>query len=587
MSHDQSPIGDRATAHDTLNYDRYADALVSFIVYEETETPIAMTIDGQWGAGKTSLMQMMRQRLNVLDVPTVEFNAWLYSGEEQVWAAIATAVIQQSFRARRGFWASLWLGINLFMWRYLAERRATATPQDDVSAAFVFSGLNLVRNFWRHFVVLGLILVALMAVIPALNSNFDGNVQLITGAVATLGTLLSAIRQTTNLHLGRYIGRFWRFDDYQERLGYLHEFRRDFDAIVHAISYTNQFAGPNKTPVMQRRWRGKNAAAPVHKLDGESRVVIFVDDLDRCLPNQVASTIEAISVFLDTPNCVFVIGMETSIVAASLNVRYADIGDQIGLDASGTSIGFNFLEKIIQVSFRLPRPDISADSNFLQHLLSPAEYTPTPLDKPFQLNLDMTPEMRHAINMVVHKLQNNPRRVKRFINLYRLNVAILQHEDSPVRLVTGQTDDYSVTYEELADWVLLGMLYPDFVANMRANDKFDDRFVTLYEEYDGLKDGHLQKIMREQSLNDDVIARYIANEQLYEIVKRYCKLEETDSKARYNLYINQALSATTTAGTEKPLPRVRFDTPEQAFKAMGNAILDMAEERERGESGER
>ena len=48
--------------------------------------------------------------------------------------------------------------------------------------------------------------------------------------------------------------------------------------------------------------------------------VIFIDDLDRCFPAKVGQVVEAINLFLagDLPKCMFVIGMDTELVAAAL-----------------------------------------------------------------------------------------------------------------------------------------------------------------------------------------------------------------------------------------------------------------------------
>ena len=48
-------------------------------------------------------------------------------------------------------------------------------------------------------------------------------------------------------------------------------------------------------------------------------MVIFIDDLDRCSPDKVASTMEAVNLFLagEFPNCVFVLGIDPEMVATS------------------------------------------------------------------------------------------------------------------------------------------------------------------------------------------------------------------------------------------------------------------------------
>ena len=57
---------DRWTITDELGYNVYADALADFILNPETPTPLAISIKGEWGTGKTSLMRMLRKRIDPL-----------------------------------------------------------------------------------------------------------------------------------------------------------------------------------------------------------------------------------------------------------------------------------------------------------------------------------------------------------------------------------------------------------------------------------------------------------------------------------------------------------------------------------------
>ncbi|MGA5300941.1 P-loop NTPase fold protein [Nucisporomicrobium flavum] len=59
-------------------------------------------------------------------------------------------------------------------------------------------------------------------------------------------------------------------------------------------------------------------------------LVVFVDDLDRCSPGAVVQVIEAINLFLagEFPNCVFVVAMEPAVVAAHVEAVYKDLAAQ-------------------------------------------------------------------------------------------------------------------------------------------------------------------------------------------------------------------------------------------------------------------
>lgn len=62
---------------DQLKVSRYADALVSFIM--NSDTPITIGLQGEWGTGKTSLMYMLQEELLKRNVATSWVNTWEYS----------------------------------------------------------------------------------------------------------------------------------------------------------------------------------------------------------------------------------------------------------------------------------------------------------------------------------------------------------------------------------------------------------------------------------------------------------------------------------------------------------------------------
>jgi hypothetical protein len=104
-------------------------------------------------------------------------------------------------------------------------------------------------------------------------------------------------------------------------------------------------------------------------------LIVFVDDLDRCSSRTVAQVIEAINLFLagEFPNCVFVLGMEPAAVAAHVEAAYHELvaAEREGRLASGRStLGWRFLDKIVQLPLSLPAPQADGDAqDYLEALL--------------------------------------------------------------------------------------------------------------------------------------------------------------------------------------------------------------------------
>jgi len=77
----------------------------------------------------------------------------------------------------------------------------------------------------------------------------------------------------------------------------------------------------------------------------DRKLVIFIDDLDRCLPENVIIVLEALKLFTAGSDCVFVIGVDRTVVENAVRAHYGA--------ASGV-LGREYLDKIVQYPFTVP-----------------------------------------------------------------------------------------------------------------------------------------------------------------------------------------------------------------------------------------
>lgn len=70
-------LTDEAALVDSFNIKQYIDGLSEFI--KNCETPITISIQGDWGTGKTSIMQMIRKQIDPNEENSVWFNTWQFS----------------------------------------------------------------------------------------------------------------------------------------------------------------------------------------------------------------------------------------------------------------------------------------------------------------------------------------------------------------------------------------------------------------------------------------------------------------------------------------------------------------------------
>jgi hypothetical protein len=271
---------------------------------------------------------------------------------------------------------------------------------------------------------------------------------------------------------GAYL-RYVRQPDYTSKLGYLHLVEEDMARALDLLT-------PDEQPA-----------------------VIFIDDLDRCSPAKIGEVIEAVNLFLagDYPNCAFVIGIDAEVVAASMEVVHAQIIDK--LDDRRGELGWRFMDKFVQLPFVMPRLHPDQREAYLRGLFATprdeevqeavAEATQLATDVRDQ-NLpidelarrvgelaprlpperaralgeqvvaagarafsDNDPEVIQALADQMRHLSDNPRTIKRAVNLYRFHrFTAFARQASTLPLAVA-------TPEQIGRWVVVIIRWPHFV----------------------------------------------------------------------------------------------------------------------------
>jgi hypothetical protein len=135
---------------------------------------------------------------------------------------------------------------------------------------------------------------------------------------------------------------------YEQRLGLMHRVERDLDELTGALYIRRQ---DHPDTIKQKR-----ALFP----RGQPRVVLFIDDLDRCPPDRVVEVLEAVQLLLKTKLFVVVLGLDTRYVTRALEKAYEGI-----LMAQGEPSGLDYIEKIIALPYRVHKVAPEAVARFL------------------------------------------------------------------------------------------------------------------------------------------------------------------------------------------------------------------------------
>ncbi len=501
---------------DRLEFRPYVDALHGFITAPETTTPLVISINGSWGSGKSSLMGMLKRRLDpregyysdllwqglawhvgqfgrrkltdkqkadhelikqrvkhlrlsrymlkrahveegekmerilehiarnermeLIYYPTVWFNAWKFSEESQIWAALASEIINQLNGKQYA------LPTRLQFWFQLKRANLISALRPVMLNLLLISVLALLTVLYPSFIypfIVNHIFPFFQALFPTQSAAKAASTTATLGGVALLLSTASQIfksaRQIAKAHPFQIsIKTMIENPNYQEKIGYISQFSQDFKRIV-------EVATRSSSPAWQTQ-----------------KLVIFIDDLDRCRPLQAVGIIEAISLFLDSEQCVFILGIDADAVSASIEAKYKELVEKIHRDRPEVvSFGRSFLEKIIQISLTIPYADSTHIDQLIMSLTQVSTVTSEPgpllskndsvtsnnagsplkereeLDKDQEATLATQREVRayfqsedvqKAIKDAGRLLKRNPRRIKQFINLFRLKMFLINHD---------------------------------------------------------------------------------------------------------------------------------------------------------------
>lgn len=383
-------VPDSETDVDLIYFEPFAVALMD-LISSAPDKPMTIGVHGDWGAGKSSVLSMMATGLGSReDILVLHFDGWRFQGFDDA----KTVLLESIITALRD------------------ERRFDAKIKDELTAF-------LKRIKWlkvaKKAVQIGYNLVTLMPT--------PGQVQGLVGA----GTIDSADRDEGAASAATDTsGKTHGGDDKDQLLRdevtvaqTIHSFARDFEKLLA------------KTKL--------------------SKLVVLIDDLDRCLPETTIETLEAIRLFLFVKKTAFVIAADESMIEYAVRHHFPDLP----ASTNSTSYSRNYLEKLIQTPVRLPNLGVEEakiyvtlllvqsilgedHAGFKQLIVTAREIIRQPwltndLDLEKVRNLDETKreELTAAYQLalqigrpIAEGTSGNPRQIKRFINALAVREAI-------------------------------------------------------------------------------------------------------------------------------------------------------------------
>ena len=178
------------------------------------------------------------------------------------------------------------------------------------------------------------------------------------------------------------------------------------EADVDLNKYAKQAQKQLDAQVKQR----ENYAEVIDKiLEYYDRIIFFIDDLDRCLPEQALRLLEALKLYLNQPGCVYFLAVDN---------HQLEKGIEHHLGRSLVTInGSNYLDKIVQLPFYLPGIGEGVKKAYVEKYLA------------------CIPDNKRLVTLVCAGLDDVPRKMKRFLIDLRMNHVIgMRHKGYNVHM---------------------------------------------------------------------------------------------------------------------------------------------------------
>ena len=451
---------------DPLGFEPYVNAIAKFLTDPNTKPPLTLSIEGEESSGRSSFMAQLEDLLISKNEFTVSFNAWRHDTDDSLWAAFALNFIDELSSKQsplRRCKSNIKLLFSRFRWDK-RDKHHSLPPRNDLEvflSLVTWKNLEVLRFLviWIFFVLFTIaamvllflkgtdwgILFSARFIDSSLGQFLFSRLIGFSGVAASMAVLISLMLKLKNTVASPFDGDFNKYfnaPDYEGRVDFIESFHKDFKNIVKAYA-------------------------------GEDKVYIFIDNLDRREVPKAADLMQTIKRMISyDPHLIFIVGMDRAKVAASIAVKYEKLipylfssdSESIGTPRQGLKYGYAFIEEFIQVPFSVPKPTKDVFEKFLEDT-KPEETKKEERRQTITLELNGdSKRILDIILMIAPVLDNKPRCIKQFINLFRFQTYIA--------VQTGLFDinnEKHLALENIGKFVAISLKWPLLLNDLYAN----------------------------------------------------------------------------------------------------------------------
>lgn len=310
-------LGGDLSDTDLLGRKPIVDALAGMIASEKQDTPFTIGVLGEWGSGKSNLMYLLEKKLSERDDAKrfyfANFNAWEYEHTDNMTAGVAQEVLNAFTKDLKGS--------ELLKLRYEFGK----------------------KEHGNVFPVIIIVLLIIGALSFSLYFSYSIDWTLYIGLPATIFGLWGLIKELNDIFTHPIISKFRNY--------------------IKLPSYGRHLG---TVPILKRHLKILCELIIPPKENEPSRLIVFVDDLDRCEPESISRTLDAIRLVMDIKNVVIIIGIDHRIAFRAVEKQYSELADD---NRTSSDIARDYLGKIIQLPIQLRPATLSELDTFISEKL--------------------------------------------------------------------------------------------------------------------------------------------------------------------------------------------------------------------------
>lgn len=442
---------------DVFNRKKLARTIAETLSKPECKGPFNIGILGKWGQGKTVFLEHIKKSIIEKDVESrihiIEYNASEYDEREKIWANLANCLFEEY--ERKTWFAK----IRFYISKVKSDIRVYAEKVIlNIFIIVILFGLTIfskglfsIKNIFGYFAGTS---VGLSAAIIAVSKM----------VIPFLKTAISSSIPLSDKIVGKM-----KLPSYVEVLGTRAEIALDLNVLFDA-------------------WLKKEA----------DKVVIFVDELDRCTEKGIVEFFQSIQLLVSNKKLCFVFAIDERCLEKAFMKCNGISNEEVKPYLK------QFLDKYVSVI--IPLEDINDYSKFIRDIVGRVK----PNEERFCFTEDEVQTLIKCINTVPKKFLT-PRKVKKIIN-----ILILLKE----YCVRNINREYAIKFEELITWYIFALIYrgeaKDILSIYQDNKKFislrnamSRSFTEKIEE--SLMCKKYVQYMQDYFMNDIILYNYISS----------------------------------------------------------------------------